>query len=320
MRAVLSAALLATALAAATALAQPYPARPIRVIAPWPPGGVTDVLTRAVAQAMSESMGQPLVVENRPGAGGTIGMALVAKAPADGYTVAASDVPTHAISATLYGKLSYDVLKDFDTVGVVGGSPMVLATNRSFNVKAFPEFVQLVMANPGKYSYASSGNGSLTHLAMERLKREAGIDMVHVPFKGTVPAIQSVLAGDTIVAFGTIPGVVPHAKADKLAILGASFARRFAQIPDVPPIADHLPAFDLGFYTAMWVPANTPQEIVDRLNRELTNAFAQPRVKEVFAASAAEQGSMTPAQLRDYMQSEVKAWGEVVRAIGLKVD
>jgi len=320
LRAVLSAALLATALAAATAFAQPYPAKPIRVVVPWPPGGVTDVLTRAVAQAMSESIGQQLVIENRPGAGGTIGMALVAKAPADGYTVAASDVPTHAISATLYEKLPYDVLKDFDTVGVVGGSPMVLATNRSFNVKTFPEFVQLVKANPGKYSYASSGNGSLTHLAMERLKREAGVDMIHVPFKGTVPAIQSVLASDTIVAFGTIPGVVPHAKADKLALLGASFAKRFAQLPDVPPIADYLPGFDLGFYTALWVPANTPGEVVERLHAELTKAFARPRVREVFAASAAEPGNMTPAQLRDYMHSEVKAWGEIVHALGLKVD
>jgi tripartite-type tricarboxylate transporter receptor subunit TctC len=302
------------------ALAQAYPAKPIRLIVPWPAGGVTDALTRVVAQAMGESMGQQLVIENRPGAGGTIGMALVAKAPADGYTVVATDAPSHSISATLYAKLPYDVLGDFEPVGMIAGSPMVLATNPVFNVKTFSELVRLVKANPGKFSYGSSGNGSITHLAMERIKRELDLDLVHVPYKGTIPAIQSVLAGDAIIAFGTIPGVLPHAKAGKLVMLGNSLARRFNQIPEVPPIADYAPGFDMAFYTAMWMPARTPKEIVNRLHAELTKAFTQQKVKDVFAASAAEPGSMNPAQLQEYMAREVKAWGDVVRAVGLKVD
>jgi tripartite-type tricarboxylate transporter receptor subunit TctC len=287
---------------------------------PWPPAGVTDVLTRACAQAMSESTGQQFVVENRPGAGGTLGLAPVAKSPPDGYTLVASDVPSHAISATLYARLPYDVLNDFEPIAMIAGSPMVLATNPSLGARSLAEFVKIAKASPAKLSYGSSGNGSITHLAMERLKQMAGIDLVHVPYKGTVPAITSVLSGDTALAFGTIPGVVPHAKAGKLVLLGASFGKRFSQIPEVPAIAETIPGYDMGFYTALFAPARTPKEIVDKLSSEVGKAQAQPKVREVFAASAAEPGTMTPAQLKQYLASEVKAWGEVVRSVGLKID
>ena len=300
--------------------AQPYPAKPVRVVVPWTPAGVTDVLTRALAQQMSESTGQQFVVENRPGAGGTLGLAPVAKSAPDGYTLVASDVPSHAISATLYTKLPYDVLNDFEPIAMIAGSPMVLATHPSLGVRTLPEFIKLAKASPAKLSYASSGNGSITHLALERLKREAGIDLVHVPYKGTVPAIASVLAGDTALAFGTIPGVVPHAKAGKLVLLGASFGKRFSQIPEVPAIAETLPGYDMGFYTALFAPARTPPEVIKKLAAEYRKAAAQPRVKEIFANSAAEPGTMTPAELKRYMASEVKAWGDVVRSVGLKVD
>jgi tripartite-type tricarboxylate transporter receptor subunit TctC len=277
-------------------------------------------MARIVMEQVGKQLGQTFVIENRPGAGGTIGMGLAAKAAPDGYTIVTSDVPSHAISASLYARLPYDVVGDFEPVGMVAGSPMVLAASPSFDVKTFPDFVRLVKASPGKYSYGSSGNGSITHLAIERMKRELNLDVVHVPYKGTIPALQAVLAGDAIVAFGTIPGVLPHAKAGKLVMIGNSFARRFGQIPEVPPIADYDPGFDMGFYTAMWAPARTPRGIVNRLNDELSKAFAQQKVKEVFAASAAEPGNMTPSQLQAYMAKEVKAWGEVVRAVGLKVD
>jgi len=156
--------------------------------------------------------------------------------------------------------------------------------------------------------------------SFERLKREAGIDLVHVPYKGTVPAIASVLAGDTALAFGTIPGVVPHAKAGKLVLLGASFGKRFSQIPEVPAIAETVPGYDMGFYTALFAPAKTPKEIVDRLHQEVVKAQAQPKVKEIFASSAAEAGTMTPAQLKQYIAAEVKAWGDIVSSVGLKID
>ena len=287
---------------------------------PWPPAGVTDVLTRALAQAMSESMGQQFVVENRPGAGGTLGLAPVAKSAPDGYTIVASDVPSHAISASLYAKLPYDVLGDFEPIAVIAGSPMVLTTNPSLGVRTLPDFIKLAKQNAGKMSYGSSGNGSITHLAVERLKRDAGIDLVHVPYKGTVPAIASVLSGDTALAFGTIPGVVPHARAGKLVLLGASFGKRFSQIPEVPAIAETVPGYDMGFYTALFAPAKTPKEIVDKLHQEVVKAHAQPKVKEIFANSAAEPGTMTTAQLKQYLAAEVKAWGDVVRSVGLKID
>ena len=285
---------------------------------PWPPAGVTDVLTRAIAQAMSESTGQQFVVENRPGAGGTLGLAPVAKSAPDGYTLVASDVPSHAISATLYAKLPYDVLNDFEPIAMLAGSPMVLVTHPSLGVRSLPEFIRAVKGK--NLSYGSSGNGAITHLAIERLKREAGIDLVHVPYKGTVPAIASVLAGDTVLAFGTIPGVLSHAKAGKLVMLGASFGKRFSQIPEVPAIAETLPGYDMGFYTALFAPAKTPPEVIEKLAAEYRKAAAQPKVKEIFANSAAEPGTMTPAELKRYMASEVKAWGDVVRTVGLKVD
>jgi tripartite-type tricarboxylate transporter receptor subunit TctC len=305
---------------AAQALAQPYPARPIRIVVPWTPGGVTDVLTRAVALQMSESMGQQVVVENRPGAGGTIGIAAVTKSPADGYTLVMTDVPSHAISASLYSKLSYDVAKDLEPIAMAAGSPMVLATHPGMNARTLAEFLKAVRANPGKYSYASSGNGSITHLAMERLKRMARIELNHVPYKGTVPAIQSVLAADTAMGFGTIPGVASHAKAGKLALLGVSFSRRFSQLPDVPPIADEVPGFDMGFYTALFAPAGTPRAVINRLHAETTKALAHPKTREIYANSAAEPGTMSSAELKAYVASEIKDWAEVVRATGLKID
>ena len=300
--------------------AQSYPAKPVRVVVPWPPAGVTDVLTRAVVAAISESTGQQFVVENRPGAGGTLGLAAVAKSANDGYTLVSTDVPSHAISATLYAKLPYDVLNDFEPIAIIAGSPMVLVTRPDLNARSVAEFIKIVKSSPGKMSYGSSGNGAITHLAIERLKQMAGIDLVHVPYKGTVPAVASVLSGDTVLAFGTIPGVVPHAKAGKLVMLGASFGKRFSQIPEVPAIAETLPGFDMGFYTALLAPANTPRAIIDKLAAEVAKAHAQPRTREIFASSAAEPGTMSPAQLKSYLASEAKSWGEVVRTVGLKVD
>ena len=318
--AALRAALVLVCALAGQALAQPFPAKPIRIVVPWTPGGVTDVLTRAVALQMSESLGQQVVVENRPGAGGTIGIAAVTKAAPDGYTLVMTDVPSHAISASLYAKLPYDVAKDLEPIAMAAGSPMVLATHPGMNARNLAEFLQVVRASPGKYAYASSGNGSITHLAMERLKRMAGIELTHIPFKGTVPAIQSVLAADTAMGFGTIPGVASHAKAGKLTLLGVSFSRRFSQLPDVPPIAEQVPGYDMGFYTALFAPAKTPKDVIDRLHADTMKALAHPKTREIYANSAAEPGTMSPAELQAYVTREIKEWAEVVRATGLKID
>jgi tripartite-type tricarboxylate transporter receptor subunit TctC len=312
--------LAAIVLALATSVAaQPYPAKPVRVIVPWPPAGVSDILARTLAQALTETSGQQFIVENKPGAGGTLGMAQVAKSPPDGYTLAASDIPSHAISASLYAKLPYDVLADFEPVAVIAGSPMVLVTQPSLNARSVADFIRLAKSKPGM-AYGSSGNGSITHLAIERMKQETGIDLQHVPFKGTVGAVASVMAGDTVLAFGTIPGTVPHAKSGKLVLLGSSFAKRFSQIPEVAPVADTLPGFDMGFYTALFAPAGTPRDILQRIYAVTGKAFANPKLKEIYAASAAEPGTMSSAELKAYMTAEVKNWGDVVRRVGLKID
>jgi tripartite-type tricarboxylate transporter receptor subunit TctC len=277
-------------------------------------------MTRAVASAMGESIGQQVVVENRPGAGGILGIATVAKSGPDGYTLVATDVPSHAISATLYAKLPYDVLADLEPIAILAGSPMVLAASPALNARTLAEFMQAVRQRPGQLSYGSSGNGAITHLAIERLKKSAGIELIHVPYKGTVPAIASVLAGDTVLAFGTIPGVLPHARAGKLVLLGSSFGKRFSQIPEVPAIAETLPGFDMGFYTALYAPARTAPDVIQKIHAEVVKAQNHPKTREIFSTSAAEAGAMTPSQLKDYMASEVKAWGEIVRAVGLKID
>jgi tripartite-type tricarboxylate transporter receptor subunit TctC len=301
------------------AAAQPYPNKPVRLVVPWPPAGVSDVLARTIASALGDSLGQQVIVENRPGAGGTLGVGAVAKSQPDGYTLVATDVPSHAISATLYSRLPYDVLADLEPIAMLAGSPMILSANPSLNARTIADFIQAVKQRPG-LSYASSGNGSITHLAIERLKKQTGIELQHVPYKGSIPAIAAVLSGDTVLAFGTIPGVLQHARTGKLVMLGSSFGKRFSQLPDVPAIAETLPGFDMGFYIALFAPGRTPKEIVDRLAAEVRKAQDLPKTREIFAASAAEPGTMTPAQLKEYMASEVKAWGETVRAVGLKVD
>ncbi len=211
------------------------------------------------------------------------------------------------------------MLADFEPIAVIAGSPMVLVTHPSYNVRSVAEFIQFAKQKQS-LAYGSSGNGSITHLAIERMKQETGISLEHVPFKGTVGAVSSVLAGDTALAFGTIPGVVPHAKAGKLILLGSSFAKRFSQIPDVPPIADTLPGFDMGFYTALFAPAGTPPDIVQRAYAATQKAFGNVHLKQVYSASAAEPGTMTTPELKSYMAAEVKSWGEVVRRVGLKID
>jgi tripartite-type tricarboxylate transporter receptor subunit TctC len=314
------AAALALALFAGAAPAQVYPTKTIRFVAPWPAAGVTDILSRALALAMSESLGQPVVVENRPGAGGTLGMAAVAKASPDGYTVAMTDLASHAISATLYPKLGYDVLKDFEAVSLFAASPMVLVAAPPSGVKTLPGLVDLARARPGQHSFASSGNGSITHLGIERLRRALGLELIHVPFKGTVPAITSVLGGETLIAFGTVNSVVPLARAGKLALLGVSLPRRFGQLPEVPAIAEHVPGFDMAFHTGMLAPARTPKEVVERLYAELGRALGQPKVREVFDSNGTEPLRLTPGQTRELLAREVRAWGEIVKATGVTVD
>lgn len=308
-------------LQAGQAAAQTYPNRSIRIVLPWPAGGITDVIMRAVNIHLSEVFGQQMVIDNRPGAGGTLGAAIAAKSPADGYTLLMHDIASQCISATLYGsKLSYDPLKDFQPVMMVAGSPMVLVANPAPQVRSLPQLIKLAKSRPGQLNYASSGAGSITHLAAVRMQKLGGIDLQHVPFKGSIPAASSVMNGETFMSFSTIPAALPHAKTGRLVMIAQSFAKRAPQIPDVPTIAETLGDFDLGLLSGLWVPAGTPRAIVDRLHAETVRAMEQPKVRDILAANAAIPGRLSTQEFTEYLARETRGWGEIVRSSGVKVE
>jgi tripartite-type tricarboxylate transporter receptor subunit TctC len=311
---------LASLACALPARAQNYPDKPIRVVVPWPAGGITDVVMRGVGMRLTEVFGQQIVIDNRAGAGGTLGAALVAKAAPDGYTLLLNDLGGHCSAPALYSKLAYDTGKDFAPITLVAGSPMVLVANPSHNVRTLPQLIELAKARPGQLNYASSGSGAITHLGAVRLMRMTGIDLAHVPFKGSIPATSSVIAGETAVAFSTIPAAVPQAKAGRLNLLAVSFPKRSPQLPDVPTIAETVGEFDLGLYSGLWAPAGTPRAIIARLHAEVTAAIEQQKVKDILAANSAEPGRMSTVQFGDYVAREIKALGEVVRAAGVRID
>ena len=302
------------------AQAQNYPDKPVRLIVPWPPGGITDVITRAIGQRLSETLGQQFIVDNRAGAGGTLGAAVVAKSPADGYTLLVNDMGGHSSAPSLYSKLAYDAVKDFAPVMMVAGSPMVLIANPVHNVRTLPQLIELAKTKPGSLNYASSGSGAITHLGMVRVMRMTNIDMAHVPFKGSVPATSSVIAGETAVDFSTLPAAVPQAKAGRLQLLAISFPKRSPQLPEVPTIAEAVGQFDLGLYSGLWAPAGTPRAIITKLYSEFNAAMEQPKIKEVLAANSAEVSRMTTAQFSDYVAHEINVSGEIIRAAGIKID
>ena len=298
-----------------------YPNRSIRIVLPWPAGGITDVIMRAVNIHLTEAFGQQLVIDNRPGAGGTLGAALVAKAPADGYTLLMHDIASHCISATLYGaKLPYDPQKDFQPVMMVAGSPMVLVANPAPQVRTLPQLIALAKARPGQLNYASSGAGSITHLAAVRLQKLGGVELQHVPFKGSIPAASSVMNGETFISFSTIPAALPHAKTGRLAMIAQSFAKRAPQIPDVPTIAETLGNFDLGLLSGLWLPAGTPRAVAERLHAEVIRAMEQPKVKDILSANAAIPGRMSTQEFTEYLARETRSWGENVRSSGVRVE
>lgn len=307
--------------AGAQTVAQNYPNKSIRIVLPWPAGGITDVIMRAVNLHLTEAFGQQMVIDNRPGAGGTLGVGMVAKAPADGYTLLMSDIASHCISATLYGtKLPYDTQKDFQPIMLVAGSPMVLVANPAPQVRTLRQLIDLAKSRPGQLSYASSGSGAITHLAAVRMQKQAGLDLLHVPFKGSIPAASSVMAGETFMSFSTIPAALPHAKTGRLVMIAQSFAKRAPQIPDVPTLAEMLKDFDLGLLSGLWAPAGTPRAVVDRLHAEVMRAMEQPKVKEMLAANAAIPGRMPVQEFTEYLARETRSWGEIVRSSDVKVD
>ena len=298
-----------------------YPNRSIRIVLPWPAGGITDVIMRAVNIHLTETFGQQLVIDNRPGAGGTLGVALAAKAPADGYTLLMTDIASHCISASWYGaKLPYDPQKDFQPIMMVAGSPMVLVANPAPQVRTLPQLIALAKSRPGQLNYASSGAGSITHLAAVRMQKLGGVDLQHVPFKGSIPAASSVMNGETFMSFSTVPAALPHAKTGRLVMIAQSFAKRAPQIPDVPTIAETLGNFDLGLLSGLWAPAGTPRAVIERLHAEVMRGVEQTKVKDILAANAAIPGRMSTQEFTEYLARETRSWGENVRSSGVKVE
>lgn len=300
--------------------AQNYPAKSVRMIVPFPPGGISDTLARVTAQQLSESLSQQFVVDNRPGAGTTLAADIVSKAPADGYTLYFTDVTTHAINASLYTKLPFDPVKDFTGVALVAQTPLVLVVHPSMPVKSVGDLITLAKSRPDAIVYASSGNGTIIHLAMEAIRAQAGIKMVHAPYKGSAPAAASVLSGETAASYTTTPAALPYTKTGRLRAIGVSSAKRSPILPDVPAIGETLKGYDIILYSGLFAPAGLAPAVTAKLNTEVSNMLKLPKVQEQWARYGAAPVTMAPAQVTEHVRSEIAKFAVVVKASGARID
>ncbi len=301
--------------------AQPYPAKPIKIIVPFPAGGIADVYARVIGARLSETWGQPAVVENRTGAGGNIGAESVARSPPDGYTLVMGSLGTHAVNVTLFSALPYDPIRDFAAIALVLEAEGLLVVHPSVPVQSVPELIALARAKPGTLTFASAGMGTASHLAGELFKTMAKVDMVHVPYKGNVPALTDLLAGETSLFFGTMPTVLPHAKAGKLRALATIGAARSAAVPELPTVAEAaLPGFEVTNWIGLFAPARTPPEIVRRLNGEVVRIMQSRDIEARLANEGARFSPTTPEQFSAFVAAEIAKWAPVVRASGARAD
>jgi tripartite-type tricarboxylate transporter receptor subunit TctC len=311
-------ALVAALLCSPLAFAQSWPTKPIRWISPWPAGGANDVFSRALAQKLTESLGQPVVVDNKAGAAGTIGSDLAAKSPGDGYTIVMGSSPTHAIAPSVYANLPYDPIRDFVPVTLVAVVPNVLIVHPSVPAKSVAELIAYAKANPGKINFASTGNGTSQHLSAELFKTMTGIDIVHVPYKGTAPALTELLSGTVQMAFENMPVLLPHIQAGKLRALAVTPAKRSAVLPDLPTVAEAgVPGYEAAVWFGVLVPAKTPRPIVDKLHEEIMKALETPNLKMRMASLGAEVVGLGPDQFASYLSQEIPKWAKVVKAAGV---
>jgi tripartite-type tricarboxylate transporter receptor subunit TctC len=301
------------------AWAQAYPSRPVRIIVGFAAGGTTDILARLIGQWLSERLGQPFITENRPGAGTNIGTETVVRALPDGYTLLL--IPTaSAINASLYGKLTFDFIRDITPVAGLGREPIVMLVNPSVPAKAVPEFVAYARANPGKVIMASGGNGTPAHVVGEMFKMTAGIDMVHVPYRGAAPALTDLLAGQVQTYFGPLVASVEHIKAGKLRALAVTTAMRSAALPDIPTVAEFFPGYEASNWYGVGAPKNTPAEIVDRLNKEINAGLSDPKIKVRLADLGATVIAGSPSDFGKLIGDETEKWGKVIKSAGIKAE
>jgi len=304
-----------------SAFAQTWPAKPIKWIVPFAPGGTTDILARTIGEKLTVALGQPVIIENKPGAGGGVGAEFTAKAPPDGYTIMGGTISTHAINASLYKSLPYDPVKDFVPITLIARVPNMLVVNPDIPAKNVTELITLLRANPGKYSFASSGNGTSQHLSGELFKSMAGVDMQHIPYKGSPPALQDVVGGQVAMTFDNITTAWPLAKGGKLRALAVTTAKRSAVAPEVPTLSESgLAGYEVGSWQGVFAPASTPPAIVKRLNVEIVKIINMPDVKEKLIGLGAEPVGNTSEEFGALVKTEVVKWAEVVKKSGAKVD
>jgi tripartite-type tricarboxylate transporter receptor subunit TctC len=310
----------ATALPASHAYAQAYPQRPVRLIVPFASGGASEILARLIGQWLNERLGQPFVIEMRPGAGGNVGTEAVVTSAPDGYTLLMVNAAPSAINTTLYDKLSFNFLRDMVPVGGVQRTPLVLVVNPSFPAKTVPELIAFAKANPGKINMASAGNGSPPHVAGELFKIMAGVDIVHVPYRGGGPALVDLLGGQVQMFFGVLTSSIEYIKAGKLRALAVTTATRIEALPDLPTVGDFLPGYEASDWYGICAPKGTPTGIIDRLNTEINAGLADPKLKARFAELGGTPLAGTPAEFGKLIADETEKWGKVVRAAHMKAE
>ncbi len=312
---------LVLALIAGVAAAQQWPSKPIKWVVPFAPGGTTDILARTIGEKLSVTLGQPIIVDNKPGAGGGVGADQVAKSPADGYTIMGGTISTHAINASLYSNLPYDPVRDFAPITLIVRVPNMLVVNPELPAKDVRELIALLKASPGKYSFASSGNGTSQHLSGELFKTMTGVEMQHIPYRGSPPALADVVGGQVAMTFDNITTAWPLVKGGKLRALAVTTAKRSPIAPDVPTLAESgLPGYEIGSWQGVFAPAGVSTEIVKRLNTEIVRIINAPDVRQKLVDMGAEPAPNTPEEFAAMVKAEVAKWADVVRKSGAKVD
>ncbi len=316
----LTLAALASAALALPAFAQDkWPSKPITYIVPFPAGGTTDVLGRLIAQKLGPVLGQTIVVDNKGGAGGSVGSEQASRAPADGYTLLGGTISSHAINVSLYPKIGYDPVKSFAPITLIGTNPTVLVVNQASPYKTLGDVIAAAKAKKPLTS-ASAGSGTSQHLSLELLKAKAGIDITHVPYKGSGPAIQDVMAGQVDMMFDTTVVAGPHIESGKLRALAVTSAKRLPTMPNVPTVAESVPGYEVISWQAIFAPAGTPQPIVDRLHTEIAKILAEPDMKDRIAKLGMQGSDMTPAQLGEFQKAEVAKWAQVIKSANIKLE
>jgi len=303
------------------AFAQAWPTKPVKIVVPFPPGGTTDILARAIGFDLTKAWSQPIIVENRPGAGGNIGAEAVAKSPADGYTLLMGTVGTHGINPSVYKKMAYDAIKDFAPVTLVALVPNMLVVHPSVPVKSVGELIALAKKQPGKLTFASSGNGTSIHLSGALFETLAGVDLVHVPYKGSSPAIIDLLAGQVNMMFDNMPSALPYVKSGKLRALAVTSARRSPAMPELPTIAEAgVKGYEASSWFGMLAPAGTPKDVVAKANGAILKSLSTPDIKEKLSSQGAAPAGDTPEKFAAFIRAEIDKWAKVVKASGATID